>query len=86
MRSKKSARSTRTSGARTVGSWTMSLAVCVLAAAVLIAARQPSPSTDITTVKAHAMVPTPVVRAQAGTTAASAPRWNRDRRGRSPLQ
>jgi hypothetical protein len=53
MRSKKSARSTRTIGVKTVGSWTVGLTVCVLAAAVLMAARQPA----TTTRKAKAAVP-----------------------------
>ena len=73
MRPKKSARSRKTRSANTVGSWTLSLAVCVVAAAVLIVARQPSSSPDITTVKTDAIAPPPVVRAQARTTAASAP-------------
>jgi hypothetical protein len=64
MRSKKSSRSTpktgarktaaRTSRARTIGAWTISLVVCVITAVVLIAARQPSPTADLTPAKAAA--------------------------------
>ena len=77
MRPKKSVRSKKARRASAMGSWTLSLAVCVVAAAVLMAARQPSPSTDITTMKTVAAEPTPqktqVARAQARTVATSAP-------------
>ena len=77
MRPKKSVRAKKTRGASAVGSWTLSLTVCVVAAVVLMAARQPSPSTDITAMTADAMEPRPqptqVARVQARTMAASAP-------------
>ena len=56
-----------------MGSWTLGLAVCVLAAAALLAARQPSQSTDSEPVQARAATPAPVVQARARITAASAP-------------
>lgn len=78
MRSKQSSRSTpkagarktaaRTTRARTIGAWTISLVVCVITAVVLIAARQPSPSADLTTGKAAAQK-TAVDQAQSRTPA-----------------
>jgi hypothetical protein len=80
MRSKQSSRSTpkpgarktaaRTTRARTIGAWTISLVVCVITAVVLIAARQPSPSADLTTGKAAApALKTAVDQAQSRTPA-----------------
>ena len=76
MRSKKSTRSKGiigavTIGARNMGPWTISLVVCIVAAVVLIAARQPSQSTVTTAKTQSAAQKTPAVRAQVATTAAS---------------
>jgi hypothetical protein len=91
MRSKKSARAkmtTRTTTsrarkpvARSISSWSISLVVCVIAAMVLIAARQPAPpaadtpAADIPIAKPPATVQkVPVTRSQASTKAAPASR------------